>query len=201
MVALETAARIPERIKTVILEDPPFSTMGNRLSGTSLMSYFQGVEAVVRGEVIDSAAHLNTTDLNSTSFEARVQRLYEAFSNIAVGIGGDGRIIRVCDQRDAISRRFSAEGLARIDPEVLAPITAGKWLDGYDLDRLLPLIRSRVVLLRADAACGGMLTADEADFIGRRLDGLCEQIYFSGIGHSMHWAKPNELTEIIISHN
>ena len=194
MVALATAARIPERIKTAILEDPPFSTMGKQLCGTPLMCYFQGVEAVVQNEATYSASNLNMT-----SFAARIQRLFEAFSNIPVGIGTGGLTIHVRDQRDAVSRRFSAEGLARIDPEVLTPITAGQWLDGYALDSLLPPIKSKVVLIRADSECGGMLTSDEADYIGRRLEGLCEQIFFSGVGHSMHWAKPNEITELMIS--
>ena len=194
MVALATAARLPERMNTVILEDPPFSTMGDRFLGSTLLQYFQAVEIVVQNEMKNTAS-----SLVQTNSEARIQRLFEAFSNIVVGTDANGSVIRVRDQRDLISRRFSAEGLARIDPVVLAPITAGHWLHGYDLDSLLPSIKAKVVLLRADAACGGMLTSDEADHIGRRLAGLCEQIYFPGVGHSLHWAKPKELIELISS--
>ena len=192
MVALATAAQIPERIKTAILEDPPFSTMGDRLEGSPLQKYFQAVATVVQNET-----HHSTVSLAMRNSEAGIQRLFEAFSNIVVGTDPNGMTVRVRDQRDLISRRFSAEGLARIDSEVLAPINAGLWLDGYDLDSLLQSIRSNVVLLRADTFCGGMLTSDEAEHIGRCLAGLCEQIYFPGVGHSMHWAKPKELTELI----
>ena len=192
MVALATAAQIPERIETAILEDPPFSTMGNRFEGSPLLQYFQAVATVVQNEVNEAKA-----SLLKTNSEAGVQRLFEAFSNIVVGTDPNGSLIRLSDQRDFISRRFSAEGLARVDPEVLAPITAGRWLDGYDLDSLLRSIKSKVVLLRADTSCGGMLTGDEADHIGRCLAGLCEQIYYPGVGHSMHWARPQELTELI----
>ena len=194
MVALATAARIPERIKATILEDPPFATMGRRLNGTPLMSYFQSVENVVQSELTSAASRFDTT--NS---EARIQRLFEAFSNISVGIDANGNIIRVRDQRDIISRRFSAESLARIDPELLAPITAGRWLDGYELDSLLSSIKSKIVLLRADTVCGGMLTSNEADHVVRGLDGLCEEMYFPGVGHSMHWSKPKELTDQVLN--
>ena len=179
MVALATAAQIPERIKTAILEDPPFSTMGDRLEGSPLQQYFQAVATVVQNET-----HHSTVSLAMRNSEAGIQRLFEAFSNIVVGTDPNGMTVRVRDQRDLISRRFSAEGLARIDSEVLAPINAGLWLDGYDLDSLLQSIRSNVVLLRADTFCGGMLTSDEAEHIGRCLAGLCEQIYFPEIGRA-----------------
>ena len=214
MVALATAAQIPERIQTTILEDPPFSTMGSRLRGTPLMRYFESVEALVRNETLPEkgsdpleatqsqaafvVAGEGQTPFPAANAEARIHRLFDEFSNIAVATRPDGSIIRVRDQRDLVSRRFSAEGLAKVDPEVLVPVTAGQWLDGYDLDSLLPLIKSKVVLLRADNACGGMLTSDEADHISRGLDGVCEQIYFTGVGHSMHWVKPMEITEIVM---
>lgn len=192
MVALATAAQIPKRIEAAILEDPPFSTMGGRLLNTPLLTYFQGVEAVVQNEAIYAASQRE-----SNHSEARIQRLHDAFSDIAVATRPDGSIVRVRDQRDVLSRKFSAEGLARLDPHVLAPITAGQWLNGYDLDSFLQSIQSKVVLLRADSACGGMLTSDEADHIIQRLGGLCEPIYFPGVGHSLHWAKPRELTELV----
>ncbi len=195
MVALATAAQIPDRIQTAILEDPPFSTMGSRLAGTPLMRYFASVEAIVQSELAHTASQQSATNA-----EAPIQGLFKKFSDIVVATNPDGSIIRVRDQRDSISRRFSAEGLARIDREVLVPITAGQWLEGYDLDRILRSIKSKVVLLRADSAYGGMLNSDEADHIHRSLGGLCEQIYFSGVGHSMHWAKPAEITALVNRH-
>ncbi len=192
MVAIATASQIPNQIQAAILEDPPFETMGERLPQTPLMSYFQSVEQVVQSLASD------TDNRESSSVtDERIQRLYEAFSDIVVGKGANGQTIRLRDQRDAISRRFSAESLAKIDPAVLQPITAGRWLDGYSLERCLPSITARITLLRADASCGGMLTQYDANRIHERLKGHCEVIDFPGVGHSVHWAQPSEVLQIV----
>lgn len=53
--------------------------------------------------------------------------------------------------------------------------------------------------VRADLTgdCGGMPSDDDTDYIIQRLAGFCELVYFPGIGHSIHWMKPQELTQII----
>lgn len=193
MVAFATAAQVPERIVTTILEDPPFETMGQRLSGTPLMDYFRSVEVVVRNELTRSEARIDGTEK-----AARVERLFEAFSNILVGTDANGRTVRLRDQRDETSRRFSAESLASIDPEVLVPITSGRWLGSYELIELSPLVQSEVVILRADATFGGMLTKSDSDLILEHSPERRREVYFSGVGHSMHWAKPTEIAELVL---
>ncbi|MDX1928703.1 MAG: alpha/beta hydrolase [Pirellulaceae bacterium] len=195
MVALATAARVPERIKTTVLEDPPFATMGRRLDGSPLMNYFRSVETVVRKELKSAETRLQKSGLQS-----RIERLFDAFSNIPVGTDANGSVVRLRDQRDETSRRFSAESLASIDPEVLAPITSGQWLEGYSLEELSALVKSKVVILRADAACGGMLMKADADLIVKHAPDRREELFFSGVGHSMHWAQPREIAALVRRH-
>jgi pimeloyl-ACP methyl ester carboxylesterase len=193
MVALAAASRLAERVEMAVLEDPPFSTMGQRLEASPLMRYFQGVERTVQQEVAIAAAGLGSTDA-----AARVERLFESFSNLVVAERPDGVVVRVRDQRDVISRRFSAEALAKIDPEVLAPITSGRWMESYDLQTILLGVKAKVALLRADTSCGGMLTSDESRSIVDRLNGRCEEKYYPGVGHTIHWSKPREILQWII---
>ena len=193
MVAFATAARLPERIVTTILEDPPFETMGQRLISTPSMDYFRSVENVVRSELTRSDARLDKTEK-----AVRVERLFEGFSNIVVGKDASGTVVRIRDQRDETSRRFSAASLASIDPEVLVPITSGRWLDGYALSKLSPMVVSKVVILRADAACGGMLSKVDSDLMVQHSPDRRKEVYFSGVGHSMLWARPKEIVELVL---
>ncbi len=195
MVALATAAKIPDRIHLAILEDPPFSTMGARLSALPLKQYFQGVERIALAEAGNEVVLMQ----NEASREAKISRLFEAFSNLVVEERPDGSVVRVRDQRDATSRRFSAECLANVDPKVLLSINTGHWMDDYDLKSLLPTIKSPLILLRADSACGGMLTNEEADWLTAKLANRCQQIYYPGVGHTIHWAKPQEIVELLVS--
>ncbi len=176
MVALAAASRVPDKVKAIVLEDPPFSTMGERLLSLNLHRYFQGVEnCLVEERPLDGEA------------------MFQAFSNIIVDRTMDGTPIRVRDQRDETARRFSVDCLMRVDPKVLAPITSGKWLEGYNLPQILENVRCPVWLLQADQRMGGMLTDDDAGLITSTLKQQCHLEYFANIGHSIHWSKPGEV--------
>jgi pimeloyl-ACP methyl ester carboxylesterase len=173
MVALAAASDLPDKVLGLVLEDPPFATMGARLATSSLLRYFQGVE--------DCLCEQRPTD---------VDRMFQAFSDIVVDIRGDGTPVLVKDQRDETARRFSAECLMRVDCKVLEPITSGRWLEGYDLAGLLQRVECPVELLQADLACGGMLADDDAQLIAETLASRCQRHFFAQTGHSIHWAQP-----------
>lgn len=175
MVALAAAARAPARVRAVVLEDPPFSTMGERLPSTPLGRYFRGVRECLR-----STRHGDAL------------ALYEAFSDLVVGEDARGEPVRVRDQRDETSRRFSAESLAALDPAVLEPVVEGQWLDGYDLEALAGEVRCPVTLLQADLAQGGMLTDSDVRLLTARLGARLRLRGFPGAGHSIHWTRPLE---------
>ena len=177
MVALAAAAEAPDRVQAIVLEDPPFSTMGGRLPATPLGGYFAGVRACLASPP---------------------DAWFDGFSDIIVGERADGTPLRVRDQRDELSRRFSAESLAMIDPAVLGPIVAGQWLDGFDFAALAGRVRCPVWLLQADAAHGGMLNDDDAELLASLLPAAAvERIRFPGAGHSLHWAQPARLVKIL----
>ena len=180
MVALAAASRIPHRVQGVILEDPPFHTMGDLLPTSTFMPYFQGLEQCLLARQFSDP-----------------EDLFQVLSNTIVGVSPQGASIRLRDQRDEPTRRFMADVLMKVDPQVLAPITACQWLNGYDLNELLKTIECPIELLQADKKVGGMLTSDDSSFIRSKLGDQCRLHYFEGTGHSIHWTKIDEVLSII----
>jgi pimeloyl-ACP methyl ester carboxylesterase len=178
MVALAIAALEPMRVAAILLEDPPFSTMGSKFPGSPHELYFEGV-----GRCLDGARDPD--------------RLYHCFSEIIVGEKADGTPVRVRDQRDELSRRFSAESLMTVDRRVLDPIFAGNWLAGYDFSSLARRVRCPTHVLQADAACGGMLGEAEIHLLTLLLGSNCHVMPFIGSGHHLHGAHAAEIVELI----
>ncbi len=178
MAAMATAAEHPGLVDAVILEDPPFSTMGEHLTQLPLHRFFAGLpDCLARSISPDS--------------------LFHNFSEMVVGEDEQGSPIRVKDQRDEIARRFSAESLGRMDPDVLTPIVEGRWLEDFDYLSLARRVRCPIVLFQSDEAIGGMLTHDDARALKRIWKGRCELIRLEGVGHTIHWAQPGALLEQI----
>ena len=178
MVALAVAAEAPDRVDGLILEDPPFSTMGGRLPDLPLHRFFLGVQECLHDSISPSS-------------------LFRGFSEMIVGEDDEGNPVRVQDQRGEAARRFSAESLGRIDPDVLQPIIEGRWLEGYDLESLARRVRCPVVVFQADESVGGMLTDPDAAALRKTWQSQCEWIKLQGVGHTIHWAQPDAILEKI----
>ena len=173
MVAAALAGRFSQRVKGLILEDPPFDTMGQRIATTPLLSYFEGLK--------DFAG---TTDPVGVT----VQKLAELRITCPVTQGQT----RLGDIRDAASLRFAAKSLSQLDPRVFDAILTGQWLDGYDTEQILAAVRCPTLLLQADIATGGMLSDDDA----RQAEALLTDvthIRLPGVGHLIHWLRTEEL--------
>lgn len=176
MVAAAVAAALPDVVKGAVLEDPPFHGMGTRIHGTAWQAQFVGVQAAGRrgGSVDELAAML---------------------AEIELTVAGGGTV-RLGSIRDAATLRWSAACLARLDPEVLTPVIAGRWLDGYDPAEIAGRISCPVVLLHADPRAGGGLADDEAaEFAAtaRR----CRVERFPGSGHLLHWQHPDAIVAAV----
>ncbi len=178
MVAMATAAENPGRVNGIILEDPPFSTMGGRLLQLPLHRFFAGLPDVLARSI-------------------SVDSLFHNFSEMIVGEDENNAPIRVKDQRDQTARRFSAESLGHMDPEVLTPIVEGRWLEDYDHISLARKVRCPIVMFQSDERAGGMLTNEDARSLKRIWKGRCELIRLEGVGHTIHWAQPGALLEQI----
>lgn len=179
MVAAATAADLPDLVRAVVLEDPPFETMGSRIRQTRLHSYFAGLQALAGSqkglpELAREIAELRYVDPES------------------------GESIRAGDIRDAASLRFAAACLQRLDPDVLTPIAAGRWLQGYDRDAILQRIRCPVLLLQADDTAGGMLTDEDAAAC-ETLIADCTRVRMPQVNHLMHWSRTQDVVNVVTS--
>lgn len=165
MVAAGVAAELPERVRGIVLEDPPFHTMGNRIAGSAWQAQFTGMREIARrGGGIDE--------------------ITEALADIQLPTGGGG-FKRLGEMRDRASLAWSAACLNLLDPEVLTPVIEGRWLDGYDFDGILTRVRCPSLLLQADPEAGGALTDADAGTLVAALPS-CGRVRFPGAGHQLH---------------
>ena len=171
MLAAAAAARWPERIAGLVLEDPPFSTMGSRIELSVYNRQFVGLSELL------AQPHDN--------WEA----LYHRLRQLPVCRPDNRAIVPFSQLRDDPSLQTYAQYLTNVDLAVLAPIVQGRWLEGYDLPGIARGIQCPALLLQADPACGGMLTDDEAVLFSQQARD-CQLKYVAGAGHMIHASHP-----------
>lgn len=173
MVALAVAASVPDKVRALVLEDPPFHTMGDDIQETVFHSQFAGLTRIVRPgrQVAELAADLAVLPLR---------------------IPGRDEPVLLGQLRDRPALRYMASCLARLDPEVLVPIVAGSWLDGYEGPELARQVRAPSLVLEADLAAGGMLTPTDSAWLSATLP-ECANVRFPGVGHLLHWLAPEQV--------
>jgi pimeloyl-ACP methyl ester carboxylesterase len=179
MVAAGAAAACPELVRGLILEDPPFHTLGNRIAQTSFLNYFRAL-----------APFVGSTE--------RTPVLARRLAELTYADTATGATIRLGDVRDPVSLRFFAASLRRCDPKVVEPIIAGTWLDGYDYEQVLRGLKCPVLLLQADPQVGGMLTDEDMARISQWVPELLH-IRMPGVGHAMHWQRTQEIVNHTIA--
>jgi pimeloyl-ACP methyl ester carboxylesterase len=179
MVAAVVAARRPRQVRALVLEDPP----GNTLAGGFHQSRF----------------HLQFTNIERLLADADthdVERLTRALADMDVQHPGDGSLVRFGALRELAALRFGAECLLQMDPAVLTPLLAARWLEGLDWFGILPAIVCPTLLLRADPACGGMLETSEAARIAALIP-RCTRVELPGASHSLHSSQPERMLELL----
>lgn len=176
MVAAAVALELPDLVRGVVLEDPPFHTMGAHIHSSVWQAQFTGMREV--------AQHGGT-----------VEQLTDALADIRLPFPG-GTTNRLGDSRDRTSLRWSAECLAKLDPEVLTPLIEGRWLDSYDTADIAARIRCPVTLLQADVKVGGALSDGDAQAFTRAAAN-CRLEKFPGSGHLLHWLQPERIAQLI----
>ncbi|MDH4453884.1 MAG: alpha/beta hydrolase [Verrucomicrobiota bacterium] len=174
MVAAAVAAELPARVRGIILEDPPFHTMGNRIASSTWQAQFTGMrEAARKG--------------------GSVEEITDALADIRLPASGGG-FKRLGELRDRASLAWSAECLSQLDPEVLTPVIEGRWLDGYDFPSLLSGLRCPTLLLQADPSAGGALTDADAESL-KSIISTCQHVRFPGCGHNLHRDRPESVLQ------
>jgi pimeloyl-ACP methyl ester carboxylesterase len=166
MTAAVVAARAPEKVRALVLEDPPGTLLAGGLLESRYLLQFQGVRALV-GE-----------GLGAEALAGRLARL-------PVQHPRDGRIVEFREIRDEAALRFGAECLVRMDPTVLDVLLAERWLEGLDWFGEMRRIACPALLLRADPEFGGMLSAEEAARIVGSVSDI-RRVERPGVGHNLH---------------
>ena len=115
MVAAAVAAEAPDLVRAVILEDPPFDTMGANIESYPLYPYFVALESLA-------------------SIGMGIPQLVEKLGAIEINTPNGKTALR--NVRDASALRFAAKCLQQLDPAVMAPIVQSQWLKGYDLQSI-----------------------------------------------------------------
>ncbi|MBX3412900.1 MAG: alpha/beta hydrolase [Pirellulales bacterium] len=179
MVAAGAAAARPDLVRAIVLEDPPFETMGARIGESSLLGYFASLRTLL-------------------PWRQSVADLARALAELVLSDPVSGRTWRLGEVRDFVQLRYQASCLAAVDPAVLDPIVAGRWLSGYDWQQVLRGVKSPALVLQADEAVGGMLIdADTAQTSRLLADGTI--IRFGGAGHSLHTARTMDVTNHLLT--
>lgn len=165
MVGAALAAEVPELVRAVILEDPPFHSMGERIAGTGWQAQFKGMQTVAR------------RDSRSDDFASLL-------ADLQIPQAGGGAK-RLGELRSRASLQWSADCLQRVDPAVFTPLVAGRWLDGYRVADICGRIECPTLLMQANPGCGGALCDEDALEALRALRfGAHER--FPGAGHQLH---------------
>ena len=180
MVALLMAAEMREHVKAIILEDPPFQSMGARIRETPYYRQFSGMRQLLREGV-------------STG------QLAADLAKVDISVPGRDTPARLGDVRDMAALRWLATCLQQVDPDVFAPIIEGRWLEGYDVDRTIQRVRCPTLVLQADGEAGGMLADDDAGFMERSIN-ECVRIRFPGVGHAVRGSAHEAWTRVVTNY-
>jgi pimeloyl-ACP methyl ester carboxylesterase len=177
-VAAAVAAGAPERVRAVVLEDPPLEMAGPRLAETYFFEMFRVSQRLAGSNrsLAAVAAELAEARILTPSLADRV---------------------RLGDVRDPVSLRVSASGLKRLDPEVLDVPLSGAWLNGSDVAANLHQITCPALLLQAEFTLGGILPEDHATEMAAFLrDGV--HIKLPGLGHNIHGTATEAMMRLVV---
>lgn len=177
MVALGLAATRPELVRGIVLEDPPFETMGARLGQTFWLSFFRNLR-----EFAGSTLPLG--------------ELAGRLANMPIETPGEAQL-RLGDIRDAAQLRFTAKCLSHLDRSVLETIVRGEWLTEFDATKLCAAVRCPVLVLQADTAAGGMLTDDDVQTHMRHIRDATV-VKLVRMGHVIHWTDQALVARLVL---
>jgi pimeloyl-ACP methyl ester carboxylesterase len=178
MVAAAAAAEAPGRVRALVLEDPTFAMTGHRIGETGFLDLFRAYQAFAGSG-------------------RPVEEIAAALAEAPVAVPGRDGPVRLGEIRDPAALRLSASCLRRLDPDVLPPAIAGRWLDGYDVGATLGRVACPTLLLRGDFAAGGALPDAYAAELAAALRG-CLHLRLSGVGHNIHATQAEAMLRLVL---
>jgi pimeloyl-ACP methyl ester carboxylesterase len=177
LVAAAVASTCPDRVRAIILEDPPAPSFLRDVVHSAWYPVWLGMR-----ELAGSAEPVAVV----------AQKLAEIRQPTATGS------VRLGDLRDAASLRFSARCLRDVDPEVFASLLGKDWLEDFDVDRTFANVLCPALLLRGDTALGGMLPRGEAEAMTARMtEGLLVDV--PNVGHLIHLQAAEATTRLVLN--
>jgi pimeloyl-ACP methyl ester carboxylesterase len=176
--AAAVAAEAPERVRAVVLEDPPLVMAGPRLAETPFLSTFR-------------------VFIQHAGSERPLPEIAAAMADARVQVPGRAELVRFGDVRDAVSLRFSATCLKYLDREVLEWPLKDRWLEGSDVDATLRRIEAPTLLIQADTGLGGILPDPEAKAAASRIRD-CVHIKLPLIGHNVHSTMTDAFIRLVV---
>ena len=172
LVALDVAARAPERVSALVLGDSPIDMdwLVAWMTSAEFRALFSAFRAL-------AASKLSISEIASE------------LAQLPISVPGDREAIRYGDQPgvDAVSLRQLAITLYQLDPGVLeyhAEARAKEYLEGFDLREMLARITCPVLLLQGDPSHGGMMTSASVEYALSRLANG-SHVLIEGHGHDL----------------
>lgn len=176
LVAVGLAARRPDLVEALILEDPPSHRLIPHIRQTPFHALFSGLRQL---------AGKKHSIPETTRLVSQVEMPQ-----------GNGTI-RLGDIRDATSLRFTARCLQDLDPEVLTPLIEGRLLEGFDWPDGVRRVKCATLLLYGEVERGGMLDKADADEMATAMaDATVLQV--QGVGHLLHWLAGEETMRYVL---
>jgi pimeloyl-ACP methyl ester carboxylesterase len=95
---------------------------------------------------------------------------------------------------------WMATNLAQLDPASLGVLIhdAERFVEGYALEALLPVIDCPIWLLQADPAAGGLMHDDEVR-LAQRLSPWVRHQQLAGVGHPLHGTHPAVVRDAVLA--
>ena len=128
--------------------------------------------------------------------ESPTSQIARELANLIIDDPKSGQSHRLGDVRDAAQLRFLAKCLKQLDPAILQPIVAGRWLEGFDWPQVFTQIACTILLLQADEPAGGMLVDVDAALAASRASD-CKLVKLRGCGHNMHLGRTQEVVNLV----
>lgn len=179
LVALWLAARHPNQVRGIFLEDPPlYMTQLPRFSETGFYQYFTHLRN-----------HLPHHHAQGGTLEDMVEYVGRS------PINDQGQTLLDVAGAQAVAER--ALQLHQLDPATLDPLLAGVLLGPHAPDELLAQVRCPVRLLAGQREAGGALDAQDVERAAGQL-AQCEQTVFPGVGHMIHQERPEAYAQALI---
>lgn len=176
LTAVGLAARHPDRVRALILEDPPSHKLMPHIRSTPFYTLFAGLQALAGkgGSITEIARQVGKIELPQPHGKIRLDEI-----------------------RDATSLLYTARCLKELDPEVLTPLLDNTLLDVSTWLEQVRRVSCPTLLLHGELERGGMLGRTDAEEMAKEMRDAMT-IPLPNVGHLLHWLATEEMTRYVL---